>query len=278
MKLEKFSKKSGKAIARDYLNIVKFIKAFRILMLFGVFSIAYYMGRGIVGTPTVLAYCVIVLCLNFLARRKQMKEYSLLPLVLTEMLDAEKYLELCLELSAKIKNTTGMSALNLANAYFWNGQYENALTILDNAKFKGSKNTEFMLEVQSDAVRLNVLSRMGNFAPCEEIIEKMKSRVAASQGNPRLNHILNDFLVNMESNLAIGKGEYDNYITMEASMYAPPSTLNHISRQYNLAQCYMNLGSTNMAVTYLENTLSKPGNLYIQKQAKEKLHTLKGEK
>ena len=277
MNLQKYSKKSGKAIAKDYLNIVKFSKAFRILLLISLFSASYFKGRGYYGMKTLIAYCVIVLCLNHLARKKQMKEYSSLPLILTEMLDADKYLEVCLELSAKIKRTTDMAALNLANAYYWSGRYDEAKTILDNAVMADGSKANVILTVQYDIIYFNIGAKTGDMALCESLLARMDEHIEANAYQPRFAEILRGFRQNMEMTLALAKSEYEKCITIESEMAPAPTPINYVSRQYCLSECYLNIGSTNMAVNYLENTLSKAGNLYIQKQAKEKLHKLKGE-
>lgn len=278
MKLEKFTKKSGKAIAKDYLNIVKFSKAFRILLMAVVLSVAYYTGRGLLSTKVIIAYCVAILCLNYLVRQKQMKTYSSLPYILTEMLDAEKYLDVCLELAQNIKHSTGMSALNLANAYYWNGDFDSAKKVLDNAVIKGTKQTEFILSCQYDVVNFNIMAKKGNTDECARLIAAMEKRISENQNNQRLSIILNDFLTNMKMGNLIARQEYEEYITLESGTGKAPSTLVHVNRQFNLALCYVALGSSNMAVTCLENTLSVPGNLFIQKQAKEMLNNLKGVK
>ena len=277
MNLEKYSKKSGKAIAKDYLNIVKFSKAFRILLLISLFSASYFMGRGYYGIKTLVSYCVIVLCLNYLTRRRQMVEYSRLPLILSELLDAEKYLDVCLELSAKIKHTTGMAALNLANAYYWSGRYDEAKAVLDDADLVEKIRRSLILSVQHDMISFNIGAQTGDIALCESLMERMKSNIEANGHQPKTVKILGDFLKNMEMSYALAKGEYENCITIEGNMGKAPSTLNLVSRQFRLAECYLNIGSTNMAINYLENTLSKEGNLYIQNLAKEKLRKLKGE-
>lgn len=53
--------------------------------------------------------------------------------------------------------------------------------------------------------------------------------------------------------------------------------LQYVVKQYNFGLCHMALGHKNDAVACFENALSKDGNLYIQKQAKQNLHKLKGE-
>ena len=108
MNLEKFSKKSGKAIAKSYLNVVKFSKAFRIFVLAFLMLMCWWIFTTSIKATTVLAVCVILIVCNHLVVQNQVRQYNSMTYILTELLDAEKYLELCQLLNEKIKRTSGM--------------------------------------------------------------------------------------------------------------------------------------------------------------------------
>ncbi|MBQ7094143.1 MAG: hypothetical protein IJN84_06490 [Clostridia bacterium] len=278
MNLEKFSKKSGKAIAKSYLNVVKFSKAFRIFVLAFLMLMCWWIFTTSIKATTVLAVCVILIVCNHLVVQNQVRQYNSMTYILTELLDAEKYLELCQVLNEKIKRTSGMSALNLANAYYWTGHFDKAKETLEKAVINGNKQATTVMDVQYDMVNFNILAELGDITSCEMLIARMEKRIYDNQNKPKFTEVLEQFLLNMKAGLAFAKGDFEEYISLDAQHPEAPSKLKHISRQYRLALCYEALGSRNMAETYLENTLSANGSLYIQKLAKDKLNKLKGEK
>ncbi|MBQ2911250.1 MAG: tetratricopeptide repeat protein, partial [Clostridia bacterium] len=114
--------------------------AFLMLMCWWIFTTS-------IKATTVLAVCVILIVCNHLVVQNQVRQYNSMTYILTELLDAEKYLELCQVLNEKIKRTSGMSALNLANAYYWTGHFDKAKETLEKAVINGNKQATTVMDV-----------------------------------------------------------------------------------------------------------------------------------
>lgn len=261
---------SAEEIVRRFQRGFYVIRALRLvacgLCLWGVLYITWWRDGSLAG----LAVCLLVyVAVLYGLRLVNSLRFLMLNRILNGDCDPVKFAQVNRLLLRRMRRTTGMWGLNVANGLYWSGDFAGAAAALGDVALKGKNPTGELVRRNVD---FNCRMALGDGAGAETVRLDTAGFVARLKEGSPLRREGERLLDVMAVSTALERGDYETVRTVQERLSLHEGTLFlKVVSAYRLAQADLAQGEMQNALARLAFVAERGGTLWIAAKARQLL-------